>query len=132
VGYGRHWANGSHPPAVGRFIGRNKLTSSIDGNHVVRGAAAACDDPAAHKEDWATCGGDSGGPLINSRTGQIIGVTSTSVSFANDSVLGKKSEKLSVFTDITTGEGAKFVHDVLDDFQARQRGSVAQNRSNRL
>jgi V8-like Glu-specific endopeptidase len=123
VGYGHHWGGGRAPRTAVRYIGQNTLSASNykDGTLVVKGSAASCDDPDANKNNWATCNGDSGGPLVSSRTGQIIGVTSNGMTFLNDSVAGKTSDKLSVFTDVTSGEGAKFVRSVLDDYKARHR-----------
>ncbi|HTL11515.1 MAG TPA: trypsin-like serine protease [Bdellovibrionota bacterium] len=102
LGYGRHGGGEISPSS---YQGHNTVDQVELDMVVTDGAAAACDDPAAHVNDWSICPGDSGGPLLNVHNGKIMGVASASG-------VTPAGRAHSIYIDVTEGPGADFVHQV--------------------
>ncbi|MCC7440432.1 MAG: trypsin-like serine protease [Bdellovibrionales bacterium] len=106
VGFGRH-GEGVH-----KHPGRNRL-SMVDLDLLVsNGSAAVCRDPESHVRDWALCGGDSGGPLIDQDSGEVLGVASTSTELVNPTTGRPTGRKLSFHIDLTSPSAREFIRNV--------------------
>lgn len=131
VGFGRHdFDNGGS--ALGstsdpKHLGQNRISTAESDLYLMNGSADSCADPADHRNDWAVCPGDSGSPLIDTQTGDVIGVASASAKFNKDTEEGRKDRALSIYIDLTSGQAADFINGTIREadshpLQAARRG----------
>ena len=92
IGFGRHAGT-----TATKHFGRNTMSMIELDMLATNGSAKACTDPEKVPNNWAICGGDSGGPLLDARTGEILGVASASVEFKKDDRLGREGRIRSRF-----------------------------------
>jgi hypothetical protein len=82
------------PPVIGRSIepigfGRCVFTQSTGGRAIRTGGAIEEISPRRFRLDASICPGDSGGPAVETESGDIIGVISAAVMDASDTTLGR-------------------------------------------
>ncbi|MBI3556078.1 MAG: trypsin-like serine protease [Deltaproteobacteria bacterium] len=127
IGFGSHGGRNGVAGGFGAVYptkhgGENVLSMTELNMLVANGSSETCDNPSPFAKDWAVCGGDSGGPLLDTDTGAILGVTSASVTF-KDPAKGKR--KLSVYTDVTSGPGSAFIREILELVKTRKPATPA-------
>ncbi len=125
IGFGHHGPTASVQAGFGavfpiKHFGNNRVSMIELDMLAANGAAQTCDDPGKYTDNWAICGGDSGGPLLDARTGEILGVASASLVFKHDDRLGNAGTKLSIYTDVTHGAGATFIRNALAEIATRK------------
>jgi hypothetical protein len=103
VGYGKRGG------PLAKNTGDNSINMITDGLLTTYGSSDACGDtPSKAAHDWAICPGDSGGPLIDSASGAIVGVASASESSKND-----PAHLTSMFIDLTSAPAQAFINGVV-------------------
>jgi len=118
IGYGDHEGDNPFINAI-EYKGSNTLRSDSSGFGYIllQGSQKACLDPRAVKEDFSVCGGDSGGPLLDSTETEILGVAS-SVSVMT-SIYSDQNGKRQVnyFIDVTSGPARSFINSIIQQAQ---------------
>ena len=112
VGFGNHGIPQGIGSGLPKYTGRNSITMAEFDSYTIVGSDAVCTNPKGHDDDWATCGGDSGGPLINVATGEVIGVTSSGGPHKT-SINDNSHRQISIFTDVTTPQSQSFIRSVI-------------------
>jgi hypothetical protein len=115
VGFGIHGSGPFGGAGFGNVIpnkswGRNTISMADMDMLTTNGAPQTCDDPGPYTNDWAICPGDSGGPLIDTASGKVIGVASASGTVKWDE---RGERHLSIFTDITRDDAVQFIRGVM-------------------
>ena len=120
VGFGPRWGARKGEREFGSVLpikhtGTNTLRALEQGELlVVVGSPKSCSDAdQVAAGDWALCGGDSGGPLLDARTGELIGVASSSGLRTNNPEIGPGEREVSIFIDLTSARAAEFIQRVL-------------------
>jgi hypothetical protein len=94
VGVATRRARIAGPPVVGRDIepigfGRCVLSENLGGRAIREGGAIEELSHRRFRLDASICPGDSGGPAVETESGDIIGVISAAVMDANDKTVGR-------------------------------------------
>jgi hypothetical protein len=118
VGFGGHGPNdggagfGASTPIKHR--GYNTLSMVEWDSLFSNGDIRTCDSrPERFTNDWSLCNGDSGGPLIDRATGEVIGVASSSTE-SDEHLPGRR---LSRHIDLTSENAVKFVRQVVESLR---------------
>jgi hypothetical protein len=99
-----------------RFAGRNSISVAMIELLTILSSDLICEsnDPAAYSEAWGLCKGDSGGPLLDAETGEVVGVASSLQTFRGAPEPNPmRGKQISYFIDVTTGPGAAFIRETV-------------------